>query len=209
MSEKEIWKDVVGYEGVYEVSNMGRVKRVGKYRNQCAEWDSNHILRPGHKDNEYLFVNLSKEGKNKIKYVHRLVAEAFLPNPKNKATVNHIDGDRTNNVVENLEWATYKENNNHSLYVLGNEKSVRKKKYLCTEERLEILREQVQKKQKPVIQYDLHGNFIKEYPSYREAERETGIKAIDVVCRGDRQKGRKQQTAGGYKWKYKEDVIQD
>lgn len=118
MSEKEIWKDVVGYEGVYEVSNMGRVKRVGKYRNQCAEWDSNHILRPGHKDNEYLFVNLSKEGKNKIKYVHRLVAEAFLPNPKNKATVNHIDGDRTNNVVENLEWATYKENNNHSLYVL-------------------------------------------------------------------------------------------
>lgn len=52
-------------------------------------------------------------------------------------------------------------------------------------------------------------NFIKEYPSYREAERETGIKAIDVVCRGDRQKGRKQQTAGGYKWKYKEDVIQD
>ena len=134
MSEKEIWKDVVGYEGVYEVSNMGRVKRVGKYRNQCAEWDSNHILRPGHKDNEYLFVNLSKEGKNKIKYVHRLVAEAFLPNPKNKATVNHIDGDRTNNVVENLEWATYKENNNHSLYVLGNEKSVRKKKYLCTED---------------------------------------------------------------------------
>lgn len=59
------------------------------------------------------------------------------------------------------------------------------------------------------MQYDLQGNFIKEYPSFREAQRKTGINAIDVVCRGKRQKGKKQVTAGGYIWKYKQDVIQD
>ena len=90
--------------------------------------------------------------------------------------------------MENLEWATYTENNMHSVRILGNDRQI---EYAI---------------KKPVLQFGLNGNFIAEYPSYREAQRQTGINSIDVVCRGERQKGRKQKTAGGYIWKYKEDI---
>ena len=193
MDDHEIWKDVLGYEGRYQVSNWGRVKRIGKYRNQVTEWESNKLLKPAKKNNGYLYCQLSKDNKTKPKMIHRLVAEAFIQNSDNKPTVNHIDGNRENNSSDNLEWATYKENNVHSLYVLN--------KYKKGDRR--------NQRGKAVLQYDLDGNFIKEYPSYREAERETGISAIDVVCRGIRQKGKKQITAGGYFWRYKEDIIQD
>jgi len=184
----ENWKDVVGYEGVYQVSDQGRIKRVGTYRNQTGkEWESNFILSPGTKENGYKYVQLCKENRVKPKHVHRLVAEAFIDNPNNSPIVNHIDGNKANNNVSNLEWATYTENNVHSIEKL-NRASKNKRG------------------SKPVIQFDLQGNFIKEYPSYREALRQTGIMAIDVVCRGERHKGRKQSTAGGFIWKYKEDI---
>ena len=92
----EIWKDVVGYEGIYQVSDKGRVKRIGKYRNQITEWESNKILKPGVKNNGYLFCQLSKDNKTSPKMIHRLVAEAFIDNPYSKPTVNHIDGNRAN-----------------------------------------------------------------------------------------------------------------
>ena len=173
----EIWKDVVGYEGLYQVSNLGRVKSF-KYLKE-------KILKPSHKDNGYLFITLCKNGVMKRYYIHRLVASAFIPNPQNKPTVNHIDCDRTNNCVENLEWNTYAENNDYALKMMK-DKGINKKN---------------NKESKPVIQYDLDGNFIKEYPSYREAQRQTGITTIYVACKGINQK-----TAGGYKWKYKEDI---
>ena len=175
------------------MSNVGRVKRIGKYRNQVKEWESNKILKPAKKNNGYLYCQLSKDNKTSPKMIHRLVAEAFIENNDHKPTVNHKDGNRENNKVDNLEWATYTENNMHSLYVLnGYQKGNRENE-----------------RGKPVLQYDLNGNFIREYPSYREAQRETGISAIDVVCRGARQKQKRQTTAGGYIWRYKEDVIQD
>ncbi|MBU3205583.1 HNH endonuclease [Clostridium algidicarnis] len=178
----EIWKDIIGYEGVYQVSNIGRVKRIGTYKNQSMkEWDSDKVLKPATKSNGYMFVGLSKYGKVSHRHIHRLVAEVFIPNPLNKPTVNHKDGDRSNNIVENLEWATYSENNIHSIKVLKRDSKN-------------------SSDSRPVLQFDKEGNFIKEYPSMREAQRQTGIDAIDKVC--NHYKYRK--TAGGYKWEYKD-----
>ena len=100
---EEIWKDIEGYEGLYQVSSWGRVKnsRTGR------------VLKSGKDMYGYLFVNLYKNGKRTNYKVHRLVAQAFIPNPQNKPQVNHIDEDKENNYVENLEWSTAKENNNH------------------------------------------------------------------------------------------------
>lgn len=180
----EVWKDIKGYEGIYQVSNTGKVKRVGKYSNQHGStWTSDRLLSPSPKDNNYMVVGLSREGKVKSKYVHRLVAEAFIPNPENKPTVNHKNGDRSNNHFSNLEWATYLENNLHSIEVL--DRDTRNKG-----------------DSKPVLQFDKQGNFIKEYPSMREAQRQTGIHAIDKVCAGAKYR----HTAGGYIWRYKEDI---
>ena len=179
-----IWKDIKDYEGIYQVSNTGKVKRIGKYSNQFGSvWESERLLKPSSKDNKYMIVGLSKEGKVKNKYVHRLVAEAFIPNPENKLTVNHKNGDRSNNHVNNLEWATYTENNIHSIDVLGRDTKN-------------------SSDSKTVLQFDKHGNFIKEYPSMREAERQTGISGIDKVCAGVKYR----KAAGGYIWRYKESI---
>lgn len=178
----EIWKDIAGYEGLYQVSNEGRVKRIGAYKNQHGrEWIGNRILKPATKSNGYMFVGLSKNGKVSNKYIHRLVAEAFIPNPLNKATVNHKDGNRSNNTVDNLEWATYLENNMHSIKVLKRDSKN-------------------SSDSRPVLQFDKEGNFIKEYPSMREAQRQTGIDAIDKVCNHIKYR----KTAGGFRWEYKD-----
>lgn len=105
VGEKETYLDIRGYEGLYLVSNLGRIKR--KYM------DSERILKGYENKVGYLVVCLSKNGKTKNFRIHRLVAEAFIPNPENKPTVNHIDEDKTNNMVSNLEWATMNEQNNH------------------------------------------------------------------------------------------------
>ena len=114
----EEWKDVVGYEGIYEVSNYGQV-RTHKYKTTYTSWHGirhwkQRILKEKAKTNRDVRISLWKNGKGKDYLAHRLVAEAFIPNPDNKPTVNHIDGNPRNNYVENLEWATYQENNNHA-----------------------------------------------------------------------------------------------
>ena len=108
---KEIWKPCVGFEGLYEVSNLGNVRSLN-YRN-----------RIGFVHN--LFLSASKQGyltvhfKNREYKVHRLVATAFIPNPENKRCVNHLDGNKQNNNVTNLEWCTHSENTRHKFDVLG------------------------------------------------------------------------------------------
>lgn len=160
---KEIWKDVKGFEGLYQVSNIGNVRR------------KKHLLFKTLRN--YYGVKLCKNNIKCFKYIHRLVAEAFIPNPDNKPQVNHIDGNKLNNNVNNLEWVTISENGKHA-YKIGLEKPTRIS---------------------PVLQYDLKGNFIKEYVSIKEAKKENKkCSKISACCQG------KRKTAGGYVWKYKE-----
>jgi NUMOD4 motif/HNH endonuclease len=105
--EIEEWKDVIGYEGRYQVSNLGRVKSFANSKER--------ILKPGTNNKGYLYVGLWKNSKAKNFLVHRLVAMHFIPNPLNKEQVNHSDGDKRNNFVSNLEWNSFRENYNHAL----------------------------------------------------------------------------------------------
>lgn len=110
----EDWKDVVGYEGIYEVSNLGRIKSLPKQRGvQFIEWSS--LLSQKINRYNYLVATISKDNKPKSVHVHQLVAKAFLPNHLNRPCVNHIDGNRQNNKVENLEWVDYFENMKHAV----------------------------------------------------------------------------------------------
>lgn len=113
---EEVWKDVIGYEGAYKISNKGKVYSIPRNGTLGG------IMKPTKQKNGYYFIHLKNKDKKINTGVHRLVAQAFIPNPDNKPTVNHIDGDKQNNCVENLEWATYKEQLDHSLQ-LGLRKS--------------------------------------------------------------------------------------
>ena len=112
MIEGEVWKDVLGYEGLYQVSNKGNVysvERINSNGRKCG----GIILKPRPTITGYLQVNLCKNGKVKSSYIHRIVAEAFVPNPNNYPEINHLDEDKANNYVKNLEWCTRKYNMNH------------------------------------------------------------------------------------------------
>ena len=118
---EEIWKPVIGYEGFYEVSSHGRVRSLPKalIRSNGSPFAKKGRLLPGTiTETGYIAVALRKQSKQKVHYVHRLVCQAFLPNPTGKPQVNHVDGVRWNNFRENLEWATNGENALHSYRVL-------------------------------------------------------------------------------------------
>lgn len=109
----EVWKDIPEYENLYQVSNLGRVRSLDRtvYNNGGEELRKGTILKGGKtsRNSKYHYVGLSKDGKVTNKYVHRLVAEAFIPNHENKPTVDHVNRDTSNNTLVNLRWATYDE----------------------------------------------------------------------------------------------------
>lgn len=129
---EEIWKDIKDYEGVYQVSNLGRIKSLERYKENHNKYQKvvEKIKNNRKHTAGYLITDLYKDNKGKTAFIHRLVAEAFIPNPNNKETVNHINGIKTDNRVENLEWATPLEQNIHyyrsDFYNPKDEKTIRK-----------------------------------------------------------------------------------
>lgn len=173
--KNEIWKDVVGYEGRYQVSSMGRVKSLER-KDRLGRTVKERILKPGVVGSGYLMISLYAGGKQKMFFVHRLVCQAFHENPDNKPQVNHINEDKADNRACNLEWSTAKENNNHGTH---NERVAKARS-------------------KPVGQYTRYGDLVKVWPSTQEAERQAGFNQgnISEVANGNR------KTACGFIWKY-------
>ena len=118
MEIKEEWRDVRGYEGLYQISNKGRIKSLERYVKNSRKGNrliKEKVLNPTDNGHGYKIIGLRYKGKRKNHYIHRLVAEAFVDNPNNKNYINHIDYDRGNNNADNLEWCTQKENIHYSI----------------------------------------------------------------------------------------------
>lgn len=200
MEDVELWKDVLGFEGLYMVSNIGRVKSLPRQVNvMVGDGDLKRIFAVKKITNElilssplkkgYPCVGLRKNGKTYSKMVHRLVAIAFIPNPENKPQVNHKKGIKTDNRASELEWATAAENNKHAYVELlkqGHWKGSSKnwnvndgKHVACTK----------------IIQKDLNGNLIKEWDSLKEASDSLNIKYLSKAIRNNK-------DAGGFLWEY-------
>ena len=168
MSEVETFVEVEGFEK-YEVSNLGKVRNI----------KSGRVLKPFLTKNGYLMHLLYENNKHKQKhlYLHRIIATAFIDNPGEKTQVNHIDENKTNNDLSNLEWCTVKENNIHGT-------------------RTKRVAEKLSQK---VIQLDLNDNVLNEFESMVQAGQETGVSRSNIssCCNG------KLKSAGGYKWRRK------
>lgn len=171
----EIWKAIENYEGLYQISNLGRIKN-----------NKNRIMKQKPSKDGYVRILLYKQGKYTSKYVHILVAKAFIPNPQNKEEVNHIDANKSNNRIDNLEWVTKKENNYHAVKMhlkpICPTYGKHGKENPCT---------------KPIYQFDLNDNFIKKWDCRQDAADFyfCSPNSITRCINGVR------KTCKGYKWK--------
>lgn len=183
--KEEIWKDIKGYEGLYQASNLGRIRSIDRYKTTKGRYKEMQskikgtILRQAVNHDGYYEVVLSKNGKSKTMRVNRIIAETFI---KNKVQVNHINGNKSDNRADNLEWCTCKQNIEHAL---NNNlmKPVKGKQHYMA---------------KRVGKYDKNNKLIEKYDTIVEAGKQNKISSTNIVnCLKGRSK-----TAGGYIWKY-------
>lgn len=186
---EEVWKDVVGYEGLYQISNLGRIISVARSyidRTGIKYNKKSNFMNYGIANNGYYSVMIRRNGTAKLSLVHRLLAIAFIPNPNNYSCINHIDGNKLNNSISNLEWCTYSKNNTHA-YTVG----------LKTPCWTGIIGKN-HPQSKPIYQLDDNGIIINYFYCTKDAHRQLGFsyKAISNCLRG------KQKHAAGFVWKF-------
>lgn len=181
----EEWRKIEGTDGRYEVSNTGKVRSLN-YKNSGRTQE----LKPAPDPKGYMKTMLIYGGKNKTVKIHRLVAEAFIPNPERKPQVNHINGDKTNNAVENLEWITNIDNAHHAIANGMFENS-----YRATSKANEM-------RKQAIVAIDRDGNEI-EFESQCEASRKLNVsrRHIQSVLKGER------KQTGGYKFVRREKEV--
>lgn len=188
---KEIWKPVDNYEGLLKVSSFGRIKSIGRKVLNSGTYNGFYI-----KKDMILKQRISKHGYYTVSFrqksflVHRLVTKAFIPNKENKPQVNHIDGNKLNNNLNNLEWCSRLENMRHA-FNLGLIKPNKEHQKNITEKARVV-------NLKPVLKYSKEGVFLQEYYSLREASIQNNLPEsnISMNCNG------KLKTCGGFKWKF-------
>lgn len=191
MKNKEIWKDIYfeengviwDYRGLYQVSNLGRVKSLKFYCNANKKYYDRELILKLRKDKYgYMRVMLSKDNKRYFFTVHKLVGKTFLDNPNSLPQINHINGIKSDNRIRNLEYCTAKENTRHAFKIGLCKRKHRGEHHFA----------------RRVIQYDLLENFIKRWDCIMDIEEQLKINGSNIgqCCRG------KRKTAGGFRWEY-------
>lgn len=186
--EPEIWKDIPGFEGFYKVSTLGRIQSAKRPSTKGK------ILKQGITTKGYNKVTLCTNGVTLSRETHRFVGLTFIPNPENKPCINHINGIKTDNSVENLEWCTQQENVQHAfrtgLMSFKNREPVKNFGSANGHSR-------------KIAQFDLSGNKIKEFDCATQAAKETGLCNVAIRQAAKRNNGSKNRgKAGGYRWKF-------
>lgn len=184
---EEVWKDIPNYEGLYQISNYGRVKSLERKIEHKTTYGGYYhvrgkILKPKIEKDGYFRIGLKKNGIKKFYRLNRLVAQVFIPNPNNYEVVNHKDENKLNNCIDNLEWCTQKYNINYGSGI----------------------RKRANKIKIKINQYSLENKYIKTWDSIIEASSSIKGLSTNIVkcCKG------KQKTVYGYKWKYVDEELQ-
>lgn len=183
---EEIWKDIEGYEGFYKISNLGRVKSLP--RNGTVNKERimvNRVNKTG-----YWTIHLRRLGVSKYLKIHRLIAIAFIEKVEGKDVINHKDGNKLNNSIDNLEWCTHSENAQHA-----HDTGLR---VTCLKQIAAARKRSNEVNSKRVMQMDVDGKEIQTFKSMADARRSLGKSSSSQICNGCR----KQTVVYGYRWKY-------